>query len=165
MIQLRLTVVRLFYDYLIEEGARLDNPVGRGRYTPGTSFGGARDRPLVRRMRRLPWIPTEEQWGAILQAAKDESLRNRFILAVAYDAALRREELCALQTGDFDPAYRLVRIRAETTKGQRERIVPYTETTGQLRAAYLQERLGLSRAMGALFLSGSRRNRAAPISF
>jgi site-specific recombinase XerD len=164
-IQLRLTVIRLYYDYLIEEGVRLDNPVGRGRYTPGTSFGGARDRPLVRRLHRLPWIPTEEQWRAILAAAKDDSLRNRFMLALAYDAALRREELCALQTGDFDPAYRLVRIRAETTKGQRERIVPYTEATGQLHVAYLQERLELSRAAGALFLSRSRRNRAVPISF
>jgi integrase/recombinase XerD len=163
-IQLRLTVIRLFYDYLVEEGVRPDNPVGRGRYTPGTNFGRARDRPLVRRVHRLPWIPTEEQWTAILQAAKEDSLRNRFMLALAYDAALRREELCALQTGDFDPAYRLVRIRAETTKSQRERVVPYTEGTGLLHAAYLQERLGLSRAQGPLFLSRSHRNQAQPIS-
>ena len=40
-LQQRLTAVRLFYDYLIEEGRRVSNPVGRGRYTPGRSFGGA----------------------------------------------------------------------------------------------------------------------------
>src|SRR4029077_16067754 len=34
-IQQRLTSVRLFYDFLIEEGERTTNPVGRGRYTPG----------------------------------------------------------------------------------------------------------------------------------
>jgi hypothetical protein len=34
-LQQRLTAVRLFYDYLIEEGIRPTNPVGRGRYTPG----------------------------------------------------------------------------------------------------------------------------------
>src|SRR6266540_5903645 len=37
--QQRLTAIRLFYDYLIEEGLRSDNPVGRGRYTPGKNFG------------------------------------------------------------------------------------------------------------------------------
>lgn len=30
----RLVPVRLFYDYLIEEGLREANPVRRGRYTP-----------------------------------------------------------------------------------------------------------------------------------
>jgi integrase/recombinase XerD len=39
-IQLRVTVVRLYYDYLIEEGLRKHHPVGRGRYTPGRSVGG-----------------------------------------------------------------------------------------------------------------------------
>ncbi len=43
-LQQRLTAVRLFYDYLMEEGLRQDNPVGRGRYTPGKGFAGHRDR-------------------------------------------------------------------------------------------------------------------------
>src|SRR2546426_4297918 len=30
-LQLRLVAVRLFYDYLVEEGIRRRNPVGRGR--------------------------------------------------------------------------------------------------------------------------------------
>jgi site-specific recombinase XerD len=34
-IQQRLTAIRLVYDFLMEEGQRSDNPVGRGRYTPG----------------------------------------------------------------------------------------------------------------------------------
>jgi site-specific recombinase XerD len=34
-VQQRLTAVRLFYDHLIEEGVRDNNPVGRGRYAPG----------------------------------------------------------------------------------------------------------------------------------
>jgi integrase/recombinase XerD len=32
-LQQRITAVRLFYDFLIEEGIRPTNPVGRGRYT------------------------------------------------------------------------------------------------------------------------------------
>src|SRR5262245_11396148 len=42
--QQKLTAVRLFYDYLMEEGRRASNPVGRGRYTPGKAFGGRHER-------------------------------------------------------------------------------------------------------------------------
>src|ERR1700758_4194178 len=34
-LQQRLVPVRLFYDFLVEEGVRESNPVGRGRYIPG----------------------------------------------------------------------------------------------------------------------------------
>jgi integrase/recombinase XerD len=163
-LQQRLTAVRLFYDYLIEEGIRQDHPVGRGRYTPGKGFGGKQDRSLLPRFQRLPWIPDEDQWQAVLEAARTEPLRNRVMLAFSYDAALRREELCSLQTSDIDPSHRLLHIRAETTKNRRARVVPYSEATGTLYSAYLRERRELSRARGPLFLSESRRNRAAPIS-
>jgi integrase/recombinase XerD len=55
-LQQRLTAVRLFFDFLIEEGKRADHPVGRGRYTPGKSFGADRERALVPRFQTLPWI-------------------------------------------------------------------------------------------------------------
>jgi integrase len=51
------------------------------------------------------------------------------MLAMSYDAALRREEICSLETTDIDPAHRLLRIRLEATKGRRERIVPYSVPT------------------------------------
>lgn len=163
-VQQRLTVVRLYYDHLIEEGVRPDTPIGRGCYTAGTGFGGARERGLLPRYRTLPWIPTDDQWLAVLTIARDESLRNRVMLALAYDAGLRREELCRLETGDVDPAQRLIRVRAETTKNRQERLVPYSAASQTLYALYLAERRTLSRARGPLFLSQSRRNRAQPIS-
>lgn len=55
-LQQRLTAVRLFFDYLIEDDLRDINPVGRGRYTPGKSFGAGRDRDLLPRFTKLPWI-------------------------------------------------------------------------------------------------------------
>ena len=163
-IQQRLVVVRLFYAYLVEEGQREINPVGRGRYTAGKGFGGKRDRTLVQRFTRLPWVPSDEQWQAILDAACRTSVRNRVMLALAYDAGLRRQELCALRSGDFDPAHRTVRIRAETTKGRRERVVPYSAATGVLLQTYLAHRQSLSAACGPLFLSESPRNRGQPIT-
>lgn len=162
--QQRLTAVRLFFDYLLEEGLRTDNPVGRGRYTPGRGFGGMRERGLLPHYERLPWIPNDDQWRALLEAARTEPIRNRLMFALGYDAGLRREELCALDVAVFDPSHRLIRIRAETTKNRRERVVPYSPITGELFAAYLQERRTLSNARGPLFLSTSRRNRAQPLS-
>ena len=163
-LQQRITAVRLFYDYLMEEGLRSTNPVGRGRYTPGKGFGGARDRGLIPRFTKLPWIPNDEQWKAVLEAARNEPFRNRMMLALSYDSALRREELCSLKTGDIDPAHRTITIRAETTKTRRARVVPYSPATGDLLAAYLRRRRELSRDRGALFLSESRRNIGLAIS-
>jgi site-specific recombinase XerD len=163
-VQQRLTAVRLFYDHLLEDGLRDTNPVGRGRYAPGARFGADNRRGLVARQVRLPWIPDEADWRAILEAARDEPIRNRFMLALGYDAGLRREELCSLRTDDLDPGHRLLRVRAETTKGRRERVVPYSAVGGELLRAYLVHRAEISRARGPLFLSESRRNHAQPLS-
>jgi integrase/recombinase XerD len=163
-VQQRLTAVRLFYDHLVEEGLRDTNPVGRGRYAPGARAGGNNRWGLVPRQVRLPWIPDEADWRAILEAARQEPIRNRAMLALGYDAGLRREELCSLRTDDLDPGHRLLRIRAETTKGRRERTVPYSAVAGELLRAYLAHRAGISRARGPLFLSESRRNHAQPLT-
>jgi site-specific recombinase XerD len=162
-LQQRLVAVRLFYEFLVEEGIRESNPVGRGRYTPRGEFGSGR-RGLVPRVSKLPWIPGERQWLDILEVASREPVRNRVMLAVAYDAALRREELCSLQTSDLDPARRMLRVRAETTKNRRERVVPYSAAAGELLSGYLVRRSEISRARGPLFLSESRRNYAQPLT-
>ena len=160
----RLTVVRLFYDHLVEEGVRTTNPVARGRR--GAVFGGwgVGERGLIPTQRKLPWIPDEAEWLALLATACSEPVRNRLMLAFAYDCALRREELCSLATGDIDPARRHLRVRAETTKTKRERVVPYSMVSADLYMAYLAERRRLGTSRGPLFLSESTRNRAAPMT-
>ena len=169
-LQQRLVAVRLFYDFLIEEGLRESNPVGRGRYTPGRRFGagatnaGGGQRALVPRLVRLPWIPAEQEWLDVLAVFRGEPARNRLMLALAYDSALRREELCSLRTDDLDPGRRLLRVRAETTKTRRERVVPYSAATGALLSGYLAHRAGISRARGPLFLSESHRNHGQPLT-
>ncbi len=161
----RLTAVRLFYEHLITEGVRTSNPVGRGRYTPGNVFAAGLNRGLVRHPEALPWIPTEAQWQQLLGALSTEPIRNQFMFMLAYDAGLRREELCTLQTSDLDPARRMLMVRAEATKRRtRGRVLPYSTTTNQLYRVYLDHRRELSNQRGALFLSESRRNRAQPIS-
>jgi len=153
-LQQHLTVVRLFHDFLVEERVCARNPLR-------PLIGG---RGLIQRHHRLPWIPSEEEWQNILQVCKQEPLRNRVMLAMSYDAALRREEICSLEVADIDPAHRLLRIRLEVTKNRRERVVPYSLATSELFSRYLQMRRELSRERGPLFLSESCRNYGKPIS-
>lgn len=139
-IQQRLVPVRLFYDHL------------------GASGVWCRGRPSCR------GYPPSTNGRKILAVAAKEPIRNRLMLALAYDAAPRREELCSLRTDDLDPARRMPRVRAETTKNRLERMVPYSAPTGVLLSGYLAHRAAISRARGPLFSSESRRNHAQPLS-
>ena len=156
----RLTVVRLYCDWLCEEGLREKNPIRRGVWK-----NSGKGRPgIVPVQRRLPWIPDDEDWLRFLRVAGPADIRTRFMLALAYDCALRREELCKVATGDIDPARRLLTVRAENTKNRCGRVVPYSPVTGELYMAWLTERRQLSASRGPLFLSRSPRNRAEPVS-
>ena len=59
-LQLRLTVVRLFYDFLVEERVRERNPVARGYRA---ADGRAGRRGLLQRLDPLPWIPRTRSGG------------------------------------------------------------------------------------------------------
>ncbi len=160
--QQRLVAARSFYDFLVEDGLRERNPVRRGQ---SSRRGGGRPRHgLVRRVEQAPWIPSEAQWPRILAAARQESPRNRLMVAFAYDGALRREELVSLEIGDVEPAYSLIRLRAVTTKSRRSREVAFGTAASALFVAYLRQRRAMfGRADGSLFLSESRRNHGQPL--
>jgi integrase/recombinase XerD len=166
--QQRLTVLRLFCDSLVERQLRQDNPVGRGHYVPGKAFGGIRDRGLLPQYHKLPWIPSDAEWQNLLRRLPEQPLRNQVMLLLAYDGALRREELITLEIGDFDFAYRQIRIRAEHAKNRRERVVGYGPVTSRLLEAYLGQRRARVSKPGPLFVSESHRNPAsslAPVSW
>jgi hypothetical protein len=40
------------------------------------------------------------------------------MVAMAYDGALRREELVQIEIDDLEPAYSLIHLRAENNEGQ-----------------------------------------------
>ncbi len=161
--QQRLTVVRLYHDYLIEKQIRPDNPVGRGKYVAGKGVSTSQ-RGLLPTQHKLPWIPSDDEWQEVLHTLKGEKLRNQVMLLLAYDGTLRREELVRLEIADFDFAYRQIRIRAEHAKNESERVVGYSRVTSHFLEAYLQKRRQLSVKRGALFLSESRRNPGSPLS-
>ncbi len=106
-LQQRITGVRLFYDFLVEEEQCLLNPARNGRYTPGKGFGGARDRGLIPQSKKLPWILDDRDWSALLEVTRRQPLRTKVMFSLSYDAALKREKLCSLEAGDIDPSQRL----------------------------------------------------------
>jgi len=114
--QQRLTIVRLFFDFLIETGLRLDqrNPVGKGKYTPGRAFAGKREHGLLPRYEILPWIPGDNEWESILEATALEPVRNQLLLLLAYDGALRRSEVVALEMRDMVIPHQQITIRSDT---------------------------------------------------
>lgn len=155
----RITIIRLFYDYLYEEKIIQLNPIHRGSWKNG---GGRRG--LISVQKSLPWIPNDYEWENLLIAARKTSIRNRFMMALAYDCGLRREELCSIDTLDIDPSHRLLKIKGENTKNKCGRVVPYSVITGELYISWLHERRKLSHTRGPLFLSHSSRNRAVGLT-
>lgn len=158
----RLTVVRLLYDYLIDERMRLDqrNPVGKGKFTPGRAFAGKRERSILKHYEYLPWIPGDDEWDRLLEAALQEPLRNRLLLLLSYDGALRRSELVALQVRDISFPHQQITVRPEVAKNGRGRVVMYGDVACDLLRAYLEERADAGISAGFLFRSQSDRNRA-----
>lgn len=150
----RLTAIRLFYAYVVERGGRADNPAGRAASASGVPLLGAARPPGE----RLPWVPDEGAWLGLLEAASAERSRTRVMLALAYDAALRREELCRLRVADLDPGRRTLWVSAP---GRAGRAVPLSPAIAERCAAYLRER---DDGDAALFLSESPRNRARPLT-
>ncbi|MER5347481.1 hypothetical protein ABT030_45875 [Streptomyces mirabilis] len=63
--------------FVVEEGVRESNPVGRGCYTPGRGGGTGPARGLVPRMVKLPWILAEAEWLQVLDTFSAEPIRNR----------------------------------------------------------------------------------------
>ena len=169
-IALRAVACRSFYDFLIRKRLRSDpiNPIARGN-------NGRHGQPPVRgpvgKSKRLPWVPSDQVWEEFVRhVVQHEGARTRAMILLAYDAALRREELMSLCVSDIDWEQAVVTIRAETTKGGRERRVPVSPAIAHLVRSYIEgDRRALLAAYdrpdpGLLFLSESTRNPGRPLS-
>lgn len=73
----RLTVVRLYCDWLCEEGMREKNPVRRGVWkSSGRGMPG-----IVPVQRRMPWILGEEDWLRFLRVAGQADNSHQLLAA------------------------------------------------------------------------------------
>jgi integrase/recombinase XerD len=164
-----VVALRQFYEYLIRERLRCDpiNPVVRGS---GRRTGDTVQRGFIRRRGRLPWVAPAEVWERIvLYVVTHETSRNRAMILLAYDGALRREELVSLRFDDYDRHRALLKVRAETSKSGRDRWVPLSPIGQRVLDHYLDherravvDALGLDES-GPLFISESTRNPGRPL--
>jgi integrase/recombinase XerD len=164
-----VVTLRQFYEYLIRARLRSDpiNPVLRGG---GRRTGETVQRGFIHRRGRLPWVAPAEVWDRILlHVITHETSRNRAMVLVAYDGALRREELVSLRLDDYDRHRALLKVRAETSKSGRDRWVPLSPTGQRVLDYYLDhERRALVDVLvldesGPLFISESTRNPGRPL--
>ncbi len=106
----RLSVLRSFFDFLLEAGRVGKNPA---RLVP---------RPKI--PKRLPNFLTVDEAARLMNGPRGEAAlagRDRAILELFYSSGLRLSELVGLSVGDLDLASGSVRVFG---KGSRERIVP-----------------------------------------
>ena len=122
-----LSSLRSFFDWLILEGERKDNPCDRV------------DAPKLGRY--LPEVLSVEEVTSILEsvdtAAGWTGLRDRAILEVLYGCGLRVSEACGLQISHMYLTEGFVRV---VGKGDKERLVPLGEMAADAFAQYLQAR-------------------------
>jgi site-specific recombinase XerD len=164
-----VVALRQFYDYLIRARLRCDpiNPLSPGG---ARRAGDTGRRGLVRTRGRLPWIAPAELWTRIVvHVVTREAPRNRAMILVAYDGALRREELVGLRADDYDRERALLKVRAQTSKSGRDRWVPLSPVGQRVLDHYLdRQRRALVDAYalddrGPLFVSESTRNPGRPL--
>lgn len=168
-IRQRVVTARLFFEFCILRGFRQDprNPVIRGASTLA-GVGGRRG--LVPNLQSLPWIPGDEIWERIIvHIARNERLRNQTMFLLAYEGALRRQELLGLRVENVDLKLGLLSVPAELSKTGIHRTVTFSAVTATLLSRYLTEdRAHIVSAFGsgqedALFVSESNRNAGAPL--
>jgi len=169
-IVLHIVACRLFYDFLIRKRLRSDpiNPIERG------SNGQDGHRPTrgpFKRRERMPWLPSDEVWEQfVVHVLQNEDARTQAMILLAYDGALRREELILLRVDDIDWARGFITIRPETTKSGRTRYVPVSAGVLHLVRHYIEgDRRALIAAYdgddaGQIFLSESTRNPGCPLA-
>lgn len=117
----RLSSLNSFFDYLVSEGERKDNP------------SSAVDSPKLGKY--LPVVLSVEEVRAILKAAPNE--RDRAILEVLYGCGLRVSEVCSLKISEVYLKDMFVKVMG---KGSKERLVPMAPSTASAIMDYLSVR-------------------------
>lgn len=121
-----LSSLKSFFDYLVLEGDRTDNPCDRI------------DSPKLGRY--LPDVLSVGEVAAIIESVRVEApsgRRDRAILEMLYGCGLRVSELCSLRISHVYADEGFVRI---VGKGNKERLVPLGEPAAEAFISYLEVR-------------------------
>jgi integrase/recombinase XerC len=142
----KLSALRSFFKFLVRRGVLAENPA---------------DFVLTPKQERtIPAYLTVDDMFRLLDSISVETLtgiRNRAIFETLYSCGIRVSEISGLDTGDVDPAGRVVRVLG---KGNKERIVPIGRTALDAIRSY-RERLSAETGIspgddGPLFLNNRK---------
>ena len=131
----RLSAIRQFFRFAVEEGWREDNPALR--------IAGPR------RSKKLPKTLSEEDVSRLLQAARShgktdaEKLRNTCLIELLYATGMRISELMSLPVSAARGDPRMLLVQG---KGGKERMVPISTPARQALSAWLKTRDNLEAA-------------------
>ncbi len=121
----RLAALRAFCDFLLLQGELHSNPLSLV-HAPKTGL-------------RLPKALSVDEVERLLNTPRQETplgLRNHAMLHLLYASGLRVSELVLLPLNACNLASGHLRVRG---KGDKERIIPFADTTGKALSAYLQQ--------------------------
>lgn len=153
-----LAALFAFYDYRARNGVELAQVLvawrrsNRGGYRPflhhGTAGRPVATRPMrLRQERRLPRTLTEEQILTLIEAC--EHLRDRFLLVLLAETAMRVGQALGLRHADFVSHRRELRIvpRADNANGARAKTrdthtIPISAGLARLYTAYMFDEYG-----------------------
>jgi integrase/recombinase XerC len=138
-IQRRLSAVRSFFKFLVEQRTLSVNPA-IGVQAPKAS-------------KRLPETIDADLMARLLEFRADSELskRDKAIMELFYSSGLRLAELVGLNMGDIHLSDRTVRVLG---KGRKERVVPVGRYAADAIARWLEERPALAKPdEPALFVS------------
>ena len=141
----KLSVVRTFFAWLVEEGRLEFNPVSR--------------RASLKNTKSLPRFLMEDEVSRLISAASetkknsDISLRDVAMLELIYGSGLRVSEVASLKKDSVDLASMQIRV---VGKGSKERIVLFGDLAADALKVYLENarpRLFVKKENHSLFLS------------
>lgn len=120
---------------------------------------------LVPRKHKLPWIPSDDQWRAFLDALREEPLRNQLMVLLAYEGVLQSRELLALKISDIDVAFQEITLRPEATRRQIGLTIPYPYYLQAMLIKYMDQERRLAEEDDLLFISESQPQAGQPLSY
>lgn len=117
--QTRLKVLRVFFNYLLDEEILTQDPLRgiRGTVPP--------------KICDLPSLEEVKDFLERLDTRKFAQKRLKAMLLLALDSGLRRGELCSLLLRDLDLTGLSVTVRGNVSKNKKNREVPFSSTTAR----------------------------------
>ncbi len=122
----KLSALKSFYRFLAHKGLCTNNPTKK-LISPKIK----KPLPLVFRENEVNFVSEN------IIESDFESLREKLIIEILYQTGIRRAELIGLKDGDVDLTKRTLRVLGKRNK---ERIIPFGPSLGELIAGYIVQR-------------------------